>query len=97
MTKAFVAAGVSLLVDDESSPDVQWSTPVSRLLRDDFVLSDSRSTEMVTIEDILSHRTGLPEYLLVHQTACLSRLTSLVAKTTPAWASTPKYLIRPSP
>ena len=63
MTKAFVAASISLLVDDDSHSEVQWSTPVSQLLRDDFVLSDSRSTEMVTIEDILSHRSGLPEYV----------------------------------
>lgn len=61
MTKSFVAAAVSLLVDDESYPDVKWSTPVSQLLRNDFVLSDSRYTEMVTIEDILSHRSGLPD------------------------------------
>lgn len=61
MTKAFVASAASLLVDDEAHPEVQWTTPVSKVLRDDFVLSDSRYTEMVTLEDILSHRSGLPE------------------------------------
>ncbi|KAJ9602980.1 hypothetical protein H2200_012760 [Cladophialophora chaetospira] len=61
LTKALVAASISLLVDDdECRPEVQWSTPVSQLLREDFVLSDSR-TDLVTIEDILSHRTGLPD------------------------------------
>lgn len=62
MTKAFVSSAVSLLVDDEDLPGVQWTTPVSKLLRDDFVLSDPRYTEEVTVEDILSHRSGLPEY-----------------------------------
>jgi CubicO group peptidase (beta-lactamase class C family) len=63
MSKAFTAAAISLLVDDEKNyPDVQWNAPVSSLIRDDFVLSDSRYTEQVTVEDILSHRSGLPEY-----------------------------------
>lgn len=63
MTKAFISSAISLLVDDNHLPDVKWTTPVSQLIRDDFVLSDSRCTEMVTVEDMLSHRTGLPEYV----------------------------------
>jgi CubicO group peptidase (beta-lactamase class C family) len=50
---------VALLVDDEKYPDVQWITPVSKLLPDDFVLPDPYLTEQVTIEDILSHRSGI--------------------------------------
>ena len=73
MTKALVAASVSLLVDDTSKPDVQWSTPVSQLLRDDFVLSDSNYTELVTVEDILSHRSGLPEYCIFELPVCTRR------------------------
>ncbi len=65
MTKAFTAAAVSLLVDDnETYPHVQWDTPVSMLMRDDFVLEHSFYTEHVTIEDILSHWSGLPKYLI---------------------------------
>ena len=64
MSKSFVAAAISLLVDDMDFPDVKWTTPVSQLLRDDFVLSDSRYTEEVTIEDMLSHRSGMPEYVI---------------------------------
>ncbi|KAH7364466.1 putative penicillin-binding protein [Rhexocercosporidium sp. MPI-PUGE-AT-0058] len=61
MTKAFTATAVSLLVDDEKQfPDVKWTTPVANLIGDDFVLSDNR-TDQVTVEDILSHRTGLPD------------------------------------
>ena len=63
MTKAFTAAAVSLLVDDNDNyPNVGWTTPVASLLRDDFVLSNNLYTDQVTVEDILSHRTGLPEY-----------------------------------
>lgn len=63
MTKAFTATAVSLLVDDDKqNPDVQWTAPVSSLIADDFVLSDNR-TDQVTVEDILSHRTGLPKYV----------------------------------
>ncbi|KAE9381528.1 beta-lactamase family protein [Stipitochalara longipes BDJ] len=63
MSKAFTAAAISLLVDNnEKYPEVQWNAPVSNLIRDDFVLSDSRYTEEVTVEDILSHRSGLPDY-----------------------------------
>ncbi|CZR50889.1 uncharacterized protein PAC_00763 [Phialocephala subalpina] len=62
MTKAFTAAATSLLVDDEKQfPDVKWDTPMSRLIGDDFVLSDDRYTAKVTIEDLLSHRSGLPD------------------------------------
>ena len=54
---------MSLLVDDnEKYPEVQWNTPVSRLIRDDFVLEDEYATTHITIEDILSHRTGLPRH-----------------------------------
>jgi CubicO group peptidase (beta-lactamase class C family) len=58
-SKSTTAAAVALLVDDEKYPDVQWTTPVSKLLPDDFVLPDARLTEEVTIEDILSHRSGI--------------------------------------
>ena len=62
-TKAFTAAVLSLLVDDNKKyPQVQWNTPVNQLLRDDFVLSHEWDTNNITIEDILSHRTGMPRH-----------------------------------
>lgn len=64
MTKAFTAAAASMLVDDEDLPDVDWRTPMCQLIGDDFVLSDGKYTAEVTIEDILSHRSGLPEYVI---------------------------------
>lgn len=59
-TKSFTAAGLSLLIDNSSSLD--WTTPISTLLRDDFVLSDDWATAHITIEDALCHRTGYPRH-----------------------------------
>ena len=60
-SKSLTAAAVALLVeDDENYPQVQWDTPVSKLLPDDFVLANNEYTKSVTVEDILSHRSGLP-------------------------------------
>ncbi|KAF2465349.1 beta-lactamase family protein [Lindgomyces ingoldianus] len=59
VSKSFTAAAMALLVDDPGLPDVEWRTPVSRLLSD-FVLEDKAYTEQVSVEDILSHRSGLP-------------------------------------
>jgi len=62
-TKAFTAAAVSLLIaDNEKYPHVQWTTPVCELIRDDFVLHDEWATKHLTLEDILSHRTGMPSH-----------------------------------
>ncbi|MCJ1385820.1 hypothetical protein MMC17_008944 [Xylographa soralifera] len=63
-TKAFTAGAMSLLVDDISSEyaHVKWTTPISQLVPDDFVLQDSYATEHVTIEDALSHRSGMPDH-----------------------------------
>ena len=63
-TKSFTAAAVSLLIDDtaNSSDPLQWTTPISTLIRDDFVLPDEYATAHVTLEDALSHRTGMPRH-----------------------------------
>lgn len=62
-TKSHTAAALSLLVDNASDyASVGWATPMSQLLRDDFVLSDDWATAHVTVEDCLSHRTGYPRH-----------------------------------
>lgn len=62
-TKSHTAAALSLLVDNSSDySSVAWDTPMSQLLREDFVLSDVWATAHVTIEDALSHRTGYPRH-----------------------------------
>jgi CubicO group peptidase (beta-lactamase class C family) len=62
-TKAFTAAAMSLLVDDNANfSNVQWHTPIVRLIPNDFALSDEYATTHTTIEDALSHRSGLPRH-----------------------------------
>jgi CubicO group peptidase (beta-lactamase class C family) len=62
-TKAFTAAAMSFLVDDNDHyPDIQWDTPVSKIIRDDFVLEEDYFTTHVTIEDTLTHRAGMPRH-----------------------------------
>ncbi|KAI1972888.1 hypothetical protein LOZ53_001971 [Ophidiomyces ophidiicola] len=62
-TKAFTAALLSLLVDDnENYPHIQWNTPVHSLIPNDFILQDPWATTQITIEDMLSHRSGMPRH-----------------------------------
>ncbi|MCJ1229284.1 hypothetical protein MMC12_005949 [Toensbergia leucococca] len=63
-TKSFTAAAISLLIDDtaNSSDPIKWITPISSLIRDDFVLPDEYATAHVTLEDAASHRTGMPRH-----------------------------------
>ena len=59
-SKSLTAASVGLLVEDnDNHPEIQWDAPVSTVLPEDFILSDDRYTNEVTIEDILSHRSGV--------------------------------------
>lgn len=65
-TKSFVAAALSLLIDNSSQyANLAWTTPISQLLRDDFVLSDDWATAHITLEDALSHRTGYPRHDMI--------------------------------
>lgn len=59
-SKSLTAGAVGLLVDDdEKYPEVQYEAIMSSLLPEDFVMSGDGYTENVTVEDILSHRTGM--------------------------------------
>lgn len=61
-TKAFTAAAAALLAHNKSYPDFKWSSPVQNFIREDFVLGDEYATAHITIEDALSHRTGLSRH-----------------------------------
>jgi CubicO group peptidase (beta-lactamase class C family) len=50
-------------------PDISWTSPINQILRADFVLEDEHSTTHTTIEDTLSHRTGLPRHDLIYGVA----------------------------
>lgn len=58
-SKSLTAASVALLVADEKLPDVKWETPMSKILPEDFVMPTKEATDAVTVEDMLTHRTGL--------------------------------------
>ncbi|OAQ98943.1 hypothetical protein LLEC1_00586 [Akanthomyces lecanii] len=58
--KSLTAAAVALLVEDnENYAHLQYETSMSSLLPDDFVMSSAQHTKDVTVEDVLSHRTGM--------------------------------------
>ncbi|PIG83232.1 penicillin-binding protein [Aspergillus arachidicola] len=70
-TKSFTAAALSLLIDDNTNATnsttqdphpLTWTTPLTALIPSDFILPNTHATETVTLEDALSHRTGLPEH-----------------------------------
>jgi CubicO group peptidase (beta-lactamase class C family) len=54
-TKAFTSAAAAMLVDEGL---LQWDDPVRKHLPE-FRLSDAAANELVTVRDLLSHRTGL--------------------------------------
>lgn len=58
-SKSFTAASVGILVDDDTFPEVQYDAIVSKLLPGDFVMPEDSYTQQVTVEDILSHRSGM--------------------------------------
>ncbi len=55
-SKAFTAAAVALLVEEGK---LHWDDPVRKFLPD-FQLYDSLASQLLTIRDLLSHRSGLP-------------------------------------
>ncbi|GBF65024.1 hypothetical protein TMEN_7741 [Trichophyton mentagrophytes] len=58
-SKSLTAASVALLVDDnEKYPQIQYDARMADLLPGDFVMPGDEH-EDVTLEDILSHRTGM--------------------------------------
>ncbi|KAH7131685.1 beta-lactamase/transpeptidase-like protein [Dactylonectria estremocensis] len=60
-TKAFTTATLAHLIASKEHPVLSkgWQTPISSILRDDFVTQDEWATNHLTLEDAASHRTGL--------------------------------------
>ena len=56
ITKSFTAAALGVLVDEKK---ISWTDPVTRRLPG-FAMATPEATVATTIEDLLSHRTGLP-------------------------------------
>lgn len=63
-SKAFTAAAVAHLIDGKNHSVFAdgWNTPISSIIRDDFVLQDEWATQHLTLEDAASHRTGMPRH-----------------------------------
>ncbi|OAA70555.1 Beta-lactamase/transpeptidase-like protein [Cordyceps fumosorosea ARSEF 2679] len=80
-TKAQVTAVLAQMIDNQTHPALSrgWQTPISSIIRDDFVLADDWATAHLTLEDAASHRTGLSG----HIDALPSTLGNGVAPATP--------------
>lgn len=54
-----------------------WKTPISSIIPGDFVLSDAWATKHVTLDDAVSHTTGLPRHDLSWQHSINGSHTSI--------------------
>jgi CubicO group peptidase (beta-lactamase class C family) len=88
-TKAFTAAALGLLVDDDK---LKWDDPVSKYLPD-FQLNDSYVTREITVRDLLSHRSGLDRHELVWYGAPIGREEVLrrMRHAKPSWSFRSKF------
>jgi CubicO group peptidase (beta-lactamase class C family) len=69
VTKSFTAAAIASVVDEKK---LEWDRPVRDYLPW-FRLQDSHATEMVTLRDMLSHRTGMPRHDWIRFMVALDR------------------------
>ncbi len=61
-TKAQAAALLSHLINSENYSSAfpqDWETPMAYIIRDDFVMQDEWATAHITLNDVVSHRSGL--------------------------------------
>ncbi|KAL5592323.1 hypothetical protein FOBRF1_013349 [Fusarium oxysporum] len=60
-TKAQTAATLAYLIDSGEYPALAngWSTTISSIINDDFVLQDAWATDHITLDDAISHRRGM--------------------------------------
>ncbi|KAH7319727.1 putative penicillin-binding protein [Stachybotrys elegans] len=63
-TKAHLGAVIAYLIDNQTYPELSrgWETPISSIIRDDFVLQDDWATQHITLEDAVTHRTGMSRH-----------------------------------
>lgn len=63
-TKAMTAAAAGKIVHSEESAfkNIDWTTTIASVLGNDFVLPEEYATSHITLEDALSHRSGLPAH-----------------------------------
>ncbi|WP_081681368.1 serine hydrolase [Flectobacillus major] len=68
-SKSFTAAALAILVDEGK---IEWNKPVKNYLPD-FQLSNIEAEHLITVRDLLSHRTGLPRHDFVWLFSNLNR------------------------
>ncbi|KAH8900840.1 beta-lactamase/transpeptidase-like protein [Thozetella sp. PMI_491] len=67
-TKAHLCAAWAIYIASDANQSkplderITWRTPMVKIIPGDFILSDPVRTPQVTLEDCLSHRTGLPRH-----------------------------------
>ncbi|KND94311.1 hypothetical protein TOPH_00768 [Tolypocladium ophioglossoides CBS 100239] len=63
-SKAHTAATLAQLIDTKAYPELSrgWTTPISSIIRDDFVLQDEWATNHITLDDAVSHLTGMSHH-----------------------------------
>lgn len=63
-TKSFTAATAAKVVESKEPglEEIDWSTKLVNMIRDDFVLQNEHTTNLITMVDALSHRTGMPRH-----------------------------------
>lgn len=76
-TKSFTSAMAAGLAESKEHPAIDWKTPLVELIRDDFMLDQATeegrfATDHVTLEDALSHRTGMPRHDMIWMNGDLS-------------------------
>lgn len=67
LTKSFTAAIAGYVVESPDHPSIGWNTTLADIIPEDFVLAAGTplgdwATKHVTIEDALSHRTGMARH-----------------------------------
>lgn len=58
-SKALTAVAMGILVDNHPKlSELGWKTPVVELVGDDFVMHRAEDTDVIAVEDLLSHTSG---------------------------------------
>lgn len=91
VTKSFTATSVGILVDRGV---LNWDTPLKQYIPE-FKLQDPYTSEYVTIGDLLSHQTGVPDYsnvLFTRKIKTREEVLELLKYLNPTYKPRVKYL-----
>ncbi|CAH1778290.1 unnamed protein product [Owenia fusiformis] len=76
VTKSFTATLLADMIDKARDYEkLNWHTPLNEILGQNFKLNTSYLTELTTLVDILSHKTGVPGYQSVLTAGVFANLT----------------------